>query len=100
MRKRLEQLEQAARKPGDKGPRSGPSDLVKTKEPKIKDQKKRPNDDDKDDDDEKPKRPAGGSDEMKAWNDANLIKGKPRCWDDGHGGCSKGAKCRFPHKEE
>jgi len=100
MRKRLEQLEQAARKPGDKGPRSGPSDLVKTKEPKIKDQKKRPNDDDKDDDDEKPKRPAGGSDEMKEWNDANLIKGKPRCWDDGHGGCSKGAKCRFPHKEE
>ena len=45
------------------------------------------------------KRPKKGSKEMDDWNDNNKIGGKPRCWDDGNGGCKRGAKCHFPHKK-
>ena len=49
---------------------------------------------------EKGDRPDAGSDEMKAWNENNQVKGKPRCWNDGNGGCSRGKNCRFAHAEE
>ena len=43
--------------------------------------------------------PAKGSKERKEWNNANKINGKPRCWYDGNGGCSRGESCPFPHKK-
>ena len=49
---------------------------------------------------EKGDRPDAGSDEMKTWNENNQVKGKPRCWNDGNGGCSRGKNCRFAHVEE
>ena len=77
-------------------------------EKKLSEERKRkstkPSEEPDDGDDEAPepksKRPKAGSPEMKEWNENNKIKGKPRCWDDGNGGCKRGAKCKFPHKKE
>ena len=44
------------------------------------------------------KRPAAGSEEMKAWNAGHLTDGKPQCWTHFNGGtCALGTKCRFAH---
>ena len=44
------------------------------------------------------KRPAAGSEEMKAWNAEHLTDGKPQCWTHFNGGnCALGTKCRFAH---